>query len=451
MRIADSNINIRQESERKAVLLKALQAIDSLQSKLDAVERDHNESIAIVGLSCRFPGSKDPDAFWRLSERRRRRGKGGARRVVGTSMHIMTQTRRRPGKMHALYGGFLDQVDLFDAGFFGISGREAESMDPQQRLLLEVAWEALENAGNRQHGLRGSSTGVFVGITTSDYARLAVANDSTALDVYTATGGALNVAAGRLSHVFGLNGPAMAVDTACSSSLVAVHLACQSLRGRECDLALAGGVNLLLTPEAFVCFAKWGMMAPDGRCKTFDERADGFVRGEGCGMIALKRLSDALSAGDRVLALIRGTAVNQDGASSGLTVPSGPAQEAVVRSAFKAARLQPHDVDYIEAHGTGTTLGDPIELEALAAVLGKNRPADRPLRVGSVKANLGHLESASGIAGLIKVVLSMGHQEYLGSFISKNSIPGSRSAMRRSKSRSMPSPWPRSERPGSPG
>ncbi len=410
MRIADSNVNTRHEGERKAVLLKAVQAIDSLQSRLDALERDRNESIAIVGLSCRFPGSQDPAAFWRvLSE-----GVDAVKEVPEGRWDknaYYDPDPSAPGKMHALFGGFLDQVDLFDAGFFGISGREAETMDPQQRLLLEVTWEALENAGIASTGLRGSSTGVFVGITTSDYARLAIANDSTALDVYTATGGALNVAAGRLSHVFGLNGPAMAVDTACSSSLVAVHLACQSLRGRECDLALAGGVNLLLTPEAFVCFAKWGMMAPDGRCKTFDERADGFVRGEGCGMIALKRLSDAQSAGDRVLALIRGTAVNQDGASSGLTVPSGLAQEAVVRSALKAARLQPHDVDYIEAHGTGTTLGDPIELEALAAVLGKDRPADRPLRVGSVKTNLGHLESASGIAGLIKVVLAMGHQE----------------------------------------
>ncbi len=207
-----------------------------------------------------------------------------------------------PGKMHAPYGGFLDRVDLFDPAFFGISGREAESMDPQQRLLLEVTWEALENAGIAATGLRGSAAGVFVGLTTSDYARLAIAADSADLDVYTATGGALNVAAGRLSYVFGLNGPAMAVDTACSSSLVAVHLACQSLRERECDFALAGGVNVLLTPEPFICLAKWGMMAPDGRCKTFDERADGFVRGEGCGIIVLKRLSDALTAGDRVLA-----------------------------------------------------------------------------------------------------------------------------------------------------
>jgi acyl transferase domain-containing protein len=408
--MADLNINVRQQSERKAVLRKALEAIDSLQNRLDAAESDASQPVAIVGLSCRFPGSQDPDAFWRLL-------KGGVDAVKEVPDDRWDKNAysdpdpSAPRKIHAPFGGFLDQVDRFDAAFFGISGREAETMDPQQRLLLEVTWEALENAGIATSRLRGSSTGVFVGITTSDYARLAIATGSTDLDLYTATGGALNVAAGRLSYVFGLNGPAIAVDTACSSSLVAVHLACQSLRTRECDLALAGGVNMLLTPEPFVCFAKWGMMAPDGRCKTFDERADGFVRGEGCGMIALKRLGDALTAGDRVLALIRGTAVNQDGASSGLTVPNGLAQQAVIRAALKAAHLQPDEVDYVEAHGTGTTLGDPIELEALATVLGKNRPPDRPLRVGSVKTNLGHLESASGIAGLIKVVLSMEHEE----------------------------------------
>jgi acyl transferase domain-containing protein len=320
-------------------------------------------------------------------------------------------------------------------------------MDPQQRLLLEVTWETLENAGIATSRLRGSSTGVFVGITTSDYARLATANTAADLDLYTATGGALNVAAGRLSYVFGLNGPAIAVDTACSSSLVAVHLACQSLRTRECDLALAGGVNMLLTPEPFICFAKWGMMAPDGRCKTFDERADGFVRSEGCGMIALKRLSDAVTAGDRILALIRGTAINQDGASSGLTVPDGLAQQAVIRAALKTARLQPDALDYVEAHGTGTSLGDPIELEALATVLGKNRSPDRPLRVGSVKTNLGHLESASGIAGLIKVVLSMEHEEiprhlHFRKLNPRISLGGAPIEIPVS-----PIAWPRSERP----
>lgn len=435
-----------QQVERKSVLRKALQAIDSLQARLDASESDRREPIAIVGLSCRFPGSQDPDAFWRLLSNGTDAVKEAPTDRWDKSVFAAPDSSA-PGKAKAPYGGFLDRVDLFDAAFFGISGREAETMDPQQRLVLEVAWEALENAGIATNRLRGSSTGVFIGITSSDYGRLAAAGDPSTLDAYTASGGALNVAAGRVSYLFGFNGPAMAVDTACSSSLVAVHLACQSLRGRECDLALAGGVNLLLAPEPFICFEKWGMMAPDGRCKTFDERADGFVRAEGCGIIALKRLGDATKAGDRILALIRGTAINQDGASSGLTVPNGLAQQAVVRSALKAAGLAPHDVDYVEAHGTGTTLGDPIELEALAAVLGENRSPDLPLRVGSVKTNIGHLESAAGIAGLIKVVLSMRREEIsaqlhfhqLNPRISLGSVP--------IEIVDRAIPWPRSERP----
>jgi acyl transferase domain-containing protein len=399
-----------QEAERKVVLRKALDAIDSLQAELAAVERDRCEPIAIVGLSCRFPGAPGAGAFWRLL----RDGVDAVREVPPDRWDkdaYCGADLSASGIKCGPYGGFLDRVDLFDAAFFGISGREAESMDPQQRLVLEVAWEALENAGIAADTLRGSSTGVFVGVTTADYGRLAISREPAGLDVYTATGGALNVIAGRLSYVLGLHGPAMSVDTACSSSLVAVHLACQSLRWRESDLVLAGGVNVLLTPEPFICFTKWGMMAADGRCKTFDEAADGFVRGEGCGVIVLKRLSDAMAAGDQVLALIRGTAVNQDGATSGLTVPNGLSQQAVVQTALRAARLQPADVDYVEAHGTGTTLGDPIELEALVAALGKNRPPEKPLMVGSVKTNIGHLESASGMAGLIKVVLALQNEE----------------------------------------
>ena len=282
-------------------------------------------------------------------------------------------------------------------------------MDPQQRLVLEVAWEALERAGQAPDRLAGSATGVFLGITTGDYADLVKAAGPEALDVYMATGNAHNAAAGRVSYVLGLNGPSMAVDTACSSSLVAVHLACQSLRTGESRLALAGGVNVILTPDPFVIFSRWGMMAPDGRCKTFDGRADGFVRSEGCGIVALKRLSEAQADGDEILAVIRGSAVNQDGASSGLTVPNGLAQQAVVRQALRVAGVEPDDVSYVEAHGTGTALGDPIELEALDAVFGTARPPDRPLVLGSVKTNLGHLESASGVAGLMKVVLALRH------------------------------------------
>jgi acyl transferase domain-containing protein len=406
----DPNTIANDKGARKRVMRDALEAIESLQARLDRLERARTEPIAIVGLSCRFPGSANPDAFWRLLSG----GVDAVKEMPSDRWDKITQSgvdASLPVGMPIAYGGFLDQVDLFDPAFFGISGREAEHMDPQQRLLLEVAWEALENAGIAADNLRGSRTGVFVGITSSDYFRLALAADPAALDIHAVSGNALNASAGRLSYVFGLNGPAMAVDTACSSSLVAVHLACQSLRTGESDLALAGGVNVVLASEPLVWFHKSGLMAPDGRCKSFDQGADGFVRGEGCGIIALKRLADAVAAGDRILALIRATAVNQDGASGGFTVPNGLAQQALLRDALKAAHLEPDDVDYVEAQGTATPLADPIELEALAAVLAKNRPRNCPLRVGSVKTNIGHLESAAGIAGLIKVVLAMEHGE----------------------------------------
>ncbi len=316
-----------------------------------------------------------------------------------------------PGTICSREGGFLTswQPDEFDAEFFGISPREATGMDPQQRLLLEVAWEALENAGITAQAIRGTQTSVFVGLTTSDYslilARRLQPEDS---DPYLAFGNASNFAAGRLAYFLGVHGPAVVIDTACSSSLVAVHLACQSLRRRESDQALAAGVNLILSPENSIACSRWGMLAPDGRCKTFDADADGYVRSEGAGVVVLKRLGDALRDGDSVLAVVRGSAVNQDGPSSGQTVPNGPAQQAVLRQALAASRLQPGDIDYIEAHGTGTALGDPIELDALSQVFAE-RDGAAPLVLGSVKTNLGHLESAAGIAGFIKTVLSVRH------------------------------------------
>ena len=441
----DPNTIANDNGARKTVMQGALEAIESLQARLHRVERARTEPIAIVGLSCRFPGSENPDAFWRLLSN----GTDAVKEAPRDRWNKVPQYSGDPpvpGTEQKGYGGFLDHIDRFDAVFFGISGREAEQLDPQQRLLLEVTWEALENAGIAPDQLRGSRTGVFVGITTSDYFHLALANNPTGLDIYAATGNALNTAAGRLSYILGINGPAMAVDTACSSSLVAVHLACQSLRTGETDLALAGGVNVLLTPEPFAWLRKAGLMAPDGRCKTFDERADGFVRGEGCGMIALKRLSDAVAAGDQVLALIRATAVNHDGASGGLTVPNGLAQQALVRDALKAVHLEPHDLDYVEAHGTGTALGDPIELEALAAVLAKDRPENCPLRVGSVKTNIGHLESAAGIAGLIKVVLALKHGELPGQLHFHKLNPRICVGDARVEIAAMPTPWPRSNR-----
>jgi acyl transferase domain-containing protein/acyl carrier protein len=313
------------------------------------------------------------------------------------------------GKICTRNGGFVNDVDTFDAHFFNISPREAMSLDPQQRLLLEVSWQALENSYQDPLHLYESSTGVFLGICSNDYARKLSSTGE--IDAYFGTGNAISAAAGRLSYFLGLTGPSLAVDTACSSSLVAVHLACQSLRKQECSLALAGGVNLLLSPENSIVFSQARMLSPDGRCKTFDAAADGYVRGEGCGIIVLKRLSDAIKSQDNILAVIRGSAINQDGPSGGLTVPNGPSQQKVIRQALKNGGVDPSLVSYIEAHGTGTSLGDPIEVKALGAVFGGSHSQENPLMIGSLKTNMGHLEAAAGIAGLIKVVLQLQYQE----------------------------------------
>ncbi len=387
---------------------RALLALKDMQAKLDASEQARREPIAIVGMGCRFPGSNNLDEFWQVLHD----GVDATSPTPSDRWDMETfydPDQRQPGKLYVRHGGYLDQVDQFDPLFFGISPREAVSMDPQQRLLLEVSWEALEHAGYIPKSLIGSPTGVFVGIMNLDYFQLAT--DLPLIDAHTATGNAFSVTSGRLSYTLGFQGPSMAIDTACSSSLVAVHLACQSLRSGECNLALASGVNHILSPIGTINECQAHMLAPDGHCKTFDQAADGYARGEGCGVVVLKRLSDALADNDRVLAVIRGSAVNQDGRSGGLTVPNGPSQQAVIRRALENARVTPDQVSYIEAHGTGTSLGDPIELRALDAVFGQHCPADRPLVVGSVKTNFGHLESAAGVAGLIKLVLSLQHQE----------------------------------------
>ena len=302
------------------------------------------------------------------------------------------------------------RLDQFDAHFFGISPREAARMDPQQRLLLEVAWEALEDAGQLRERLAGTPTGVFIGISNNDYGRIQF-NDPDRIDAYAGTGNALSIAANRISYVFDFRGPSIAVDTACSSSLVAVHQACGSLSSGESTLALAGGVNLILSPAITINFSKAGAMAPDGRCKAFDARANGYVRSEGAGIVVLKPLTKAIADGDPIYAVIRGSAVNQDGRSNGLMAPNPRAQEAVLREAYRRAAVSPGDVQYVEAHGTGTLLGDPIEAKALGAVLAVDRPPERPCLLGSVKTNLGHLEAAAGIAGLIKVALALKHRE----------------------------------------
>ena len=371
------------------------------------------EPIAIIGLACRFPGGAvNAEGYWRIL----RGGVDVITEVPSDRWNIgdfYDANPEAPGKMYSRWGGFLDSIDLFDAAYFGISPREAVALDPQQRLLLEVTVEALENAGQAPDPQSTSNSGVFVGImNNNDFVSVKrTSSDFSRLNAHDSTGQATSAAAGRLSYALGFQGPSMAVDTACSSSLVAIHLACQSLRSKECRMAVAGGVNVILAPEITISFCKTRMLSPTGRCKTFDSRADGYVRGEGCGMVVLKRLSDAVRDKDNILALIRGSAVNQDGRSSSLTAPNGLAQQALVRQALSVAGIRPSEVDYIEAHGTGTALGDPIELEALGKVLGEGRDARRPFLVGSVKTNIGHLESAAGVAGLIKVILSLQNGE----------------------------------------
>jgi amino acid adenylation domain-containing protein len=379
------------------------------QRQLEAASQKRAEPIAVIGIGCRFPGGGDgPEAFWNLL----REGRDAIREVPSDrwdSDRFFDPDPDAPARMAVRSGGFLDEVGGFDAAFFGISPREALTMDPQQRLLLEVAWEALEHANVAADQLMGSATGVFVGLCNSDHFHRLLRRGNAAIDAYLASGNAPSVAAGRIAYCFGFRGPALTVDTSCSASLVGIHLACQSLRGGESRVALAGGANVICSPETMIALSKAHMLAPDGRCKTFDAAADGFARGEGCGMLVLKRLSDALSDGDTVHAVIRGVAVNQDGRSGGLTVPNGPAQESVIRAALDSAGATPDEVDYVEAHGTGTSLGDPIEIRALSAALGSRRPEDAPLLVGSVKTNIGHLEAAAGVAGVIKVVLALEH------------------------------------------
>ena len=364
-----------------------------------------DDGVAIVGLACRFPGGGGAEGFWRLLE---------------SGEDAVREGRENPppgayggaggGEPSIRWGGFTEEVEWFDAEFFRIAPVEARLLDPQQRLLLEASWEALEDAGIDAKRLKGSRTGVYAGIASHDYMDLLTAAGAGDLaGLHLASGNTGSTAIGRVAFTLGLEGPAMAVDTACSSSLVAVHQAVSGLRNGEADLALAGGVNVLLSAVATESLAKAGMLSPDGRCKTFDASADGFVRGEGCGVVVLKRLREAEADGDRIWGVIRGSAVNHDGASAGLTVPSGPAQERVIGEALAQAGVEPWEVDYLEAHGTGTELGDPIEVKAAAAAYGPGRDAERPLLLGSVKTNVGHLEAAAGVAGLVKVVLSMAH------------------------------------------
>ncbi|MCE9672536.1 type I polyketide synthase [Myxococcus stipitatus] len=392
------------------LMKRALLKLQEAQAQLDANARERHEGIAIVGMGCRFPGgASSPDRYWRLL----REGRETLSDVPSDRWDadaFFHPDPDRPGAIYCRRGSFLESIDQFEPRFFGISPREAARMDPQHRLLLEVAWEALEGSGRDPATLHGSRTGVFVGMMGQDYTQLATSAPEL-IDAHTGAGNSASVAAGRLAYTFGFQGPCLTLDTACSSSLVAVHLAVRSLRQHEVDFALAGGVNIVLSPVATLIESRAHMLAPDGRCKAFDAAADGMGRGEGCGVLVLRRLSDALADADPIIAVIRGSAVNQDGRTSGLTVPNGLAQQEVMRQALRDARVEPTLVGYVEAHGTGTALGDPIELEALGAIYGDRSVRDLPLMVGSVKTNLGHLEGAAGIAGLMKAALCLANGE----------------------------------------
>ena len=359
-----------------------------------------------MGIGCRFPGNvTGPESLWRLLlDGEDAVGEVPADRWDADAFYDPDPAA--PGRMTTKWGGFVSDVAGFDADFFGITPREAEAMDPQQRMLLEVAWESLEHAGIAPDSLSGSRTGVIVGMSSWDYTIVNIEHRAE-IDAYLSTGNPHSAAVGRIAYLLGLRGPAVAVDTACSSSLVAVHLACQSLRLRESDLVLAGGVQLSLSPFTGIALSKWSALSPQGRCKAFDAGADGFVRGEGCGVVVLKRLADAQRDGDRVLAVVRGSAINQDGRSNGMTAPNAMAQRDVITDALRAGDVAADTVHYVETHGTGTVLGDPIEFEALAATYGNGQS---PCALGAVKTNLGHLEAAAGVAGFIKAVMVVGHE-----------------------------------------
>src|SRR5690242_1242327 len=378
-----------------------LRQVRQANAELRAVQRARSEPIAIVGMACRFPGGADsPAAFWDLLSQ----GRDAISEVPADRWNIEAfydPDPQTPGRMASRWGGFLRAIDGFDAGFFEMSPREARRLDPQQRLILELAYEALDDAAIAQDTLRGSPTGVFVGIYNTDYQTL---QDPLQADVYAGTGTSNSMAAGRLSYLLDLQGPSMAINTACSSSLVAVHLACNALRAGECDLAIVGGVNVIAAPEPMVVMSKLMALSPDGRCRSFDAGANGYVRAEGGAVIVLRRQSDAETAGDRIHALVRGSAVNHDGRSAGLTAPNPASQEKVIRTALARAGIGPAQVGYIETHGTGTPLGDPIEVAALSTVFAGSGGR---CALGAVKTNIGHLEAAAGMAGLVKAVLAL--------------------------------------------
>ena len=417
----------------------------SSSSDIIKTEVNPGEPVAVVGMACRLPGGvNSPEEYWELLSE----GRDAISEVPGDRFDVdafYSEDKKAPGHMSTRYGGYLDNVKEFDANFFGISPREAVQMDPQQRLMLELSLEALEDAGIPREDLRGAMTGVFVGAMWNDYARLQRAGTEY-ITQHTSTGQDTSIIAARLSYFYGMEGPSMTINTACSSSLVSIHLACQSLQMGESNMALAGGVNLLISPDSTVAMSKFGGMAPDGRSKAFDSRANGYVRGEGGGLVVLKSLSQAIKDGNRVYAVIRGGGVNNDGFSNGLTAPSPSAQRSVLELALNKAKRAPQDIDYVETHGTGTPLGDPIEAGSLGAVLGQNRAPEQPLKIGSVKASIGHLEAAAGVTGFIKLALSLSHRRLPASLHFQKPNPGIDFESLKVRVQDAPGDWPRTDK-----
>ena len=401
---------IESASDSLSPTKKALLALKQMQSKLEALENAKHEPIAVVGMGCRFPGANNPEEFWQLLQD----GKDAITKVPDERWDTNDTLDRE--YTHTNYGGFVPHLKEFDPSFFRIAPREAASLDPQQRLLLEVSWEALENAAIPADRVAGSQTGVFVGVAAVDYWHQLLSRNKTDIDAYLTTGNTHSLASGRISHFFNFTGSSISLDTACSSSLVAVHLAIKSLRDRECDMALAGGVNRLISPKVSLNFDRAKMLSPDGRCKTFDDSANGFVRSEGCGIVVLKRLSDAIANRDNIKAVLLGSAINQDGRTSSITTPSSLSQQAVIDRALVNSKVEASQVSYLETHGTGTSLGDAIELSALSKIFQDNEE----LILGAVKTNIGHLESAAGIASLIKTVLALENKSIPGNLHLKN-------------------------------
>jgi amino acid adenylation domain-containing protein len=434
------------QNKLRETLERALVTVSNLKASIARLEKTQNEPVAVVGLGCRFPGgASDGESFWRLLAG----GVDTVREIPAERWdagELYDPDPEAAGKTVSRWGSFLEGIEAFDAGFFGIAPREAAATDPQQRLLMETSWEALEDAGIDPKSLMDSPTGVFVGLIGNEYARRAL-SDMSSVDAYAMLGGMHSAMVGRISYWLGLRGPNMPVDTACSSSLVAVHLGCQALRNDECNLVLAGGANVALDAESFIVSSRLRALSPTGRCHTFSADGDGFVRSEGAGVVVLERLSDAQRNGHRVLAVIRGSAINQDGRSNGPTAPNGPAQEAVIREALRRGGVAPSRVGYLECHGTGTPLGDPIEVQAAAAVLGEGRGDGESLWLGSLKSNIGHAEGAAGIGGLIKAVLALKHGQIPASLHFKEPNPHIAWSELPVRVASEAIAWPRTDRP----